>query len=309
VPTASNGKCSRSSASVRSGALFLLIFVIAAWSTGCLVLRPHSPFELAEGLSARVLRTPQADVERGMARRGDAGYNLYLLTVSIGLDVAAGRIHLRAPEEGGNRQKLTITGHSWLVLESPQQRIECGHTARERGWLGGVQRLSRQGDPNPISFLWKDLRIGQRHGRAFFVRPTFVLCLRLTVGQHADISKFIATYDFLKFNVIGHECTDFVAGAARLAGVEVDYNMSVAIPPTIRLFGRTYRMWTTGSYSELVIACPDVLEACLRRLAKQNVGEDVTASWTTGRRRGVTVVDAGPGGSARNPLICPIEAK
>jgi len=97
--------------------------------------------------------------------------------------------------------------------------------------------------------------------------------------QYENIERLLATYDFDRFAVVGHDCSDLVVQAARLAGVEVDYQVDITLPPTMPLHGRVYRLWTDEKYRELILACPDVLEASLRRLARQNMGEDVTATY------------------------------
>ena len=68
--------------------------------------------------------------------------------------------------------------------------------------------------------------------------------------------------------------------ALRLAGVEVDYQVEIDLPPTKTLFGREYRIWTDPKFSELIVACPDVLEASLRALARAGIGEDCTSNYS-----------------------------
>jgi hypothetical protein len=276
------GVTSRLSASHRhkqslkfAGFAFVLLCLLL---TGC-PLTPPSPYQFAEGLPARVVHVPDATLPEGGLSRGVRGYYLYVAVASIGLDVSTGKSHLLTRTQGGHPSKRTITGHSWLILERPGKRVEAGHTPDRPILLTGVKRLAESGDPNPVSYLWQDLWIGRRHGHLSGLRPTFVLRLPLTRKQYQDIERLLATYDFARFRLVGHDCSDLVVQAARLAGVEVDYQVDIALPPTKLLHGRVYRFWTDEKYRELIIACPDVLEASLRRLAQQNMGVDVTDTY------------------------------
>ena len=154
-----------------------------------------------------------------------------------------------------------------------------GHTPDQPILLRGVKRLAEHGDPNPISYLWQNLPIGRRHGHLRGLHPTYVLRLPLTTEQFANVERLLTTYEFDRFSVIGHDCSDLVVQAAELAGVQVDYQVDITLPATKFLFGREYRIWTDPKYRELIIACPDVLEASLRRLAQGNVGEDFTVRY------------------------------
>jgi len=256
----------------------LTLVLLCLFLAGC-PLAPPSPYQFAEGLPARVVHIPELKTPQGGMSRGTRGYNLYIAVASIGLDVSAGKCHLLTRIQGGHSSKRTLTGHSWLILEGPCKRVEVGHTPDRPILLTGVKRLAENGDPNPIAYLWQDLRIGRRHGHLRGLRPTFVLRLPLTTEQFDSIEGLLATYHFDDFGLVGHDCSDLVVQAAKQAGVEVDYQVDITLPPTKLLYGRVYRFWTDEKFRELVLACPDVLEASLRRLARQGVGEDVTATY------------------------------
>ena len=137
-------------------------------------------------------------------------------------DFSSGRSSFKSsdmpPLVGGNKSP---TGHSWLILESPEERIECGHTLnnakRVTHYLRGILRREKQNHPNPGAYVWESFPGGKRHGRLYFFDPSFVLYLPISEIQHKAIASYIKNYDFKNFSMVNHECTHFVAGAARLA--------------------------------------------------------------------------------------------
>ena len=175
--------------SIRSHFIASLCLLLA----GC-PLTPPSPYQFAEGLPARVVHVAHPEVPQGGLNRGTPGYSLYVAVASIGLDVSTGKSHLRKKAEGGRYSKQTITGHGWLLLERPGRRVEVGHTPREPVLLTGVRQLANRGDPNPISYLWRDVPIGRRHGHLRGLHPTYVLRLPLTPEQFASVDGMIQTY-------------------------------------------------------------------------------------------------------------------
>ena len=254
-----------------------LLFLFLACGVACsgfILGVPASPFSLAEGLPARILHSDRAPTPV-LRPAQPTGYQLIFLTSSIGVDVTGGHLHV----SGGHRGSLvkeTETGHSWVILKSPTGKIECGLTPKGQNWFGGVRKLQKAGDPDPISYLWRTLPDGKRHGHLAGFSPSFAAAIDVTADQYAEIAEFIRGFDFETFNLIDHECTTFTAGVARQAGLELDFQIEIDLPQTTQLFGKTYRVWTDPKYSKLMIATPDVLERSLRELAKQGMVKDVT---------------------------------
>jgi hypothetical protein len=255
------------------------LFLVLAGCVVCLGMAlglPPSPFQLTEGFPARVVHAaPVAGPVRSLAV-GTKGYNLVLLTDSIGVDVSSGRLHLRPIEHRGGLFKTTITGHTWLILESPSRKIEAGLTPSEQKWVDGVRKLESKGDPNPVSYLWRTLPTGKRHSHLAGLHPTFAARVGLKPEEFTVLSRFVDGYDFHAFNLMNHECTNFVVEAAHQIGIDADYQVEIDIPQTKQIFGREFRIWTDPRYQHLDIASPDVFESSLRRLVAQGAAEDVT---------------------------------
>jgi hypothetical protein len=236
---------------------------------------PSSPFEAAEGLPARVIHQARASAGPASGHVQASGYRLVVLTEAIGVDVSTGFMHIRRGAHRGGLLKATNTGHSWIIVESPGRRIECGLTPKSQKWFDGVRELDKQGDPNPIAYLWCTMD-GKRHGHLLGIHPTFAARVDLTAEQHAALVRFIDRYDFRSFNLVDHECANFVVETARQAGLTFDYQLEIDLPPIAPLFGRLYRFWTDPRYAKLVIACPDILEQSLREYVAHGMAQDVT---------------------------------
>jgi len=262
---------------IRRRLLFLFLTCGVACS-GFILGIPASPFSLAEGLPARVLHSDQTPAP-GSRPAQSTGYRLILLTSSIGVDVPGGHLHVSGGHRGNPLVKITDTGHSWVILESPTRKIECGLTPKSQNWFGGVRKLQKAGDPDPISYLWHTLPDGRRHGHLAGFHPSFAAAIDITADQYAETAKFIDGFDFKTFNLIDHECTTFAVGVAHQVGLELDFQIEIDLPHTKQLFGKVYRVWSDPAYSKLTIAAPDVLERSLRELAKQGIVKDVTKQY------------------------------
>ena len=269
----------------------LICFFVLALSagSGCQSLSLRTPYEYIEGWKVQIL-SPAGTSDRlrcplwtGPERKKEKSkYNLFLLTRSVGVDFSTGRSRLwDSPGRNVGPTKKSLTGHAWLILESPEKRVECGHM-HDSGkgvpdYLNGVLRRSRQQHPNPGAYMFEYRPTGKRHGRVRGLAPSFVLRIPITAGQYAAIADFIENYDFSYFAIGDHECTHFVAGAASLAGLLVVYQVRLRAPPELKIRGENVRLWSDPKYRErFVLASPDLLEAHLRRLAGCGIGIDAT---------------------------------
>jgi hypothetical protein len=271
--------------------VIIVVFFSALLLTGCAQSPQRSPYAYVSGWRAEITaphRIPNRHAEISARQGGPSEYGLYILTYSMGIDISSGRIDADALRKNENQLfSKNSTGHSWLILESPDHRVECGHTLRRykrvSKYFAGIVRQARQGVRNPAAYVWTPLPDGYRHGKTLSLKPTFVAYFPLTRGVHHDIADYIDTYDFSEFSLVDHECTHFVVGAARRAGIVVAYEIILNVPKRITLNGEEITLWHDEKYNRLPLASPDVLENSLRRLVQNGVGRDVTDGYPYNR--------------------------
>jgi hypothetical protein len=228
----------------------------------------------AQPISIKCRFAPDADLDPATgAPVGDEGYYLYILTEAANWDYSCTRSLLYSIWQ-------RPWGHSWLILESPQDRLECGHTgdlgkATPRYHEGVFQRI-RDGDPNPIAYLWETRSDGKFQIGKPNRPPTFVWRMPITRRRYQLIHEYLMQREYDQFGIRSHDCTDMVVETAALAGINLIHRIRLTLPPEKRFWGRTVRAWTDPQYRILEYSVPDVLEVDLRHLAQFGIGIDVT---------------------------------
>lgn len=217
---------------------------------------------------------PDADLDPATGTPvGDEGYYLYILNEAANWDYR-------------NSKRLLFSiwqrpwGHSWLILESPRDRLEFGHTGdlgqtKPRYHEGVFQRI-QDGDPNPIAYLWQTMSDGLFQIGKPNRPPSFVWRMPITRRRHQSIYEYVMQRKYDQFGVRTHNCTDMVIATAALAGIHLIHRIRFTLPPETKVWGRTRRVWTDPQYRILEYSTPDVLEADLRQLARLGIGNDVT---------------------------------
>ena len=170
--------------------------------------------------------------------------------------------------------------HSWLILESPGDRREFGHT----GDLGeitpryhdGVFQGIRDGNPDPIAYLWQMRSDGQFQIGKPNRPPTFVWRMPITRRRYQLIHEYVMQRKYDQFGVRSSNCTDLAVDAAALAGINLISRMQLTGPQEVKIWGRMRRVWTDPRYRILEYGTPDVLETDLRQLARLGIGSDAT---------------------------------
>jgi hypothetical protein len=217
---------------------------------------------------------PDADLDPATRTPvGDDGYYLYILTEAADWDF-------------GDPKSLLLSiwhrpwGHGWLILESPGNRLEFGHTGdfgrEKRRYHEGVMQRIRDGDPNPIAYLWQMMSDGQFQLGKPNRLPTFVWKLPITRRRYQLIHEYVMHRNYDQFGVTANNCTDLVVETAALAGINLIHRLRLTLPSESKVWGRTTRVWTDPQYRILEFSTTEVLEVDLRQLARMGIGSDVT---------------------------------
>lgn len=255
----------------------MVAILLAGVAAGC-AHRLHAPMQ-PDGWSAQPIVigwrfAPDADLDPATGTPvGDEGYFLCILTEAANWDFSDATSLLfsiwRRP-----------WAHGWIILESPQDRLELGQTGdfgRERPrYHEGVMQRVRDGDRNPIAYLWQTMSDGQFQIGKPNRPPTFVWRMPITRRRYQLIYEYVMQRKYDQFGVRTHNCTDMVVEAAALAGINLSHRIRLTLPPEAKLWGRTLPVWTDPQYRVLEFSTPEVLEAELRHLAQVGIGSDAT---------------------------------
>ncbi len=222
---------------------------------------------------------PDADLDPATGTPvGDEGYNLYILNESAKWDFSTAASLVFSIW-------MRPWAHSWLILESPRDRLEFGHTGdlgltRLRYHKGVFQKI-REGDPNPIAYLWQTMSDGLCQIGKPNRPPTFVWRMPITRRRYQLIHEYVMQRKYDQFGVRSNNCTDMAIETAALAGINLIHRIRLTAPPETKFWGRTVRVWTDPQYRVLEFGTPEVLDADLRQLARMGIGSDVTEWYLT----------------------------
>lgn len=267
----------------RAGLFWVMVFLVGV--TGCAHQEPRlfAPLQ-ANGwqvqpiaIGCRFAADANLDPATGTPV-GDEGYYLYILNEAADWDYSETTALLisiwRRP-----------WAHSWLILESPRERLEFGHTGdfgeASPRYHDGVYLGIKAGDPNPIAYLWRTMADGQFQIGKPNRPPSFVWRMPITRQRHQRIHDYVRQRQYDQFGLRSLNCTDFVIEAAALAGINLAHRIRLTLPPETEVWGQVGRLWTDPQYRILEYSSPDVLEVDLRQLARLGIGSDVT-EWYLG---------------------------
>lgn len=174
-------------------------------------------------------------------------------------------------------------GHTWLILEGPRSRLECGHSGnygvlRPRYHDGVIQKIKDK-EPNPIAYLWETMLDGQFEIGNPGYDPTYVWRMPITGRAHHRIHEYVMKREYRKFNLTTYNCGELVTQAAMLAGINLSSQMRITFPDQGDIQGHHLRVWTNPKYGTFELRSMDVLELELRHLARLGIGEDGTAKY------------------------------
>jgi hypothetical protein len=265
--------------------IVVMAVLAAAGATGCahhssrLYARTQPDGWNAQPVSVVCRFAPDADLDPATRTPvGDEGYYLYILNEAADWNYS-------------NSSSLVFSiwlrpwAHSWLILESPQERLEFGHTgdlgiAKPRFHEGVYQKID-EGDPNPIAYLWQTMSDGRLQIGKPNRPPTFVWRMPITQRRYHMIHEYVMQRKYDQFGVRSYNCTDLVAEAAALAGINLIHRIRLTLPQDTKVMGKKLHVWTDPQYRILEYGTPEVLDADLRQLARLGIGSDVTEWYLT----------------------------
>jgi hypothetical protein len=223
--------------------------------------------------------SPDADLDPATGTpEGDEGYALYILTEDANWDFSDATSLLLSIW-------LRPWGHAWIILESPGSRLEFGHTGdfglEKPRYHEGVMQRARDGDPNPIGYLWQTMSDGQFQLGKPNRPPTFVWRMPITRRRYQLLYEHVMQRKYDQFGVRTNNCTDMVVEIAALAGINLIHRIHLTLPPETKVWGRTRRVWTDPQFRILEFSTPEVLEVDLRQLARTGIGSEAT-DWYLG---------------------------
>jgi hypothetical protein len=264
----------------------IVVMAVLAWcAAGCahqssrLYARTQPDGWNAQPVSVVCRFAPDADLDPATRTPvGDEGYYLYILNEAADWNYS-------------NSSSLVFSiwlrpwAHSWLILESPQERLEFGHTgdlgiAKPRFHEGVYQKID-EGDPNPIAYLWQTMSDGRLQIGKPNRPPTFVWRMPITQRRYHMIHEYVMQRKYDQFGVRSYNCTDLVAEAAALAGINLIHRIRLTLPQDTKVMGKKLHVWTDPQYRILEYGTPEVLDADLRQLARLGIGSDVTEWYLT----------------------------
>jgi len=260
--------------------LLVVMLLLAGVAAGCAHQTPrlYAPMQ-SDGWKAQPINivcrfAPDADLDPATGTPvGDEGYYLHILTEAANWDHSDTTWLLFSIWQ---RPRT----HSWIILESPRDRLEFGHTGNfgqtQPRYLEGVHQRIRDNHPNPIAYLWETMSDGQFQIGKPNRPPTFVWRMPITKRRYQTIYKYLMERKYDQFSLRDNNCVDMVTDAAALAGINLVHRIRLTLPPEKKILGRTLRAWTDPQYRILEYSTPDVLEADLRQLAQLGIGSDVT---------------------------------
>lgn len=271
---------SKTTARVYQTCLLAVTILLTGVAAGCAyhTHRLNAPIQ-PDGWSAQPISimcrfAPDADLDPATGTPvGDEGYYLYILNETANWDYSDATSLVFSIW-------LRPWAHSWLILESPQDRLEFGHTGdfgqTKPRYHEGVFQKIRDGDPNPIAYLWHTMSDGQFQIGKPNRPPTFVWRMPITRRRYQLIYDHVMQRKYDQFGIRTNNCTDMVIEAASLAGVNLIHRIRLTLPPETKVWGRMRRVWTDPQYRILEYSTPEVLEADLRHLASLGIGSDAT---------------------------------
>ncbi len=267
---------------ITRGCLILAAILLTGVATSCahrLYARMQPDGWSAQPIVNACRFTQDADLDSATGTPvGDEGYYLYILTEAAKWDFSDAKSILISIW-------MHPYGHSWIILESPDDRMEFGQTGnigkkKPRYHEGAMKRLDDV-HPNPIAYLWETMPDGKLQIGKPDRPPTFVWRMPITRLKYQLIYEHVMNRKYDEFDLRTNNCTDMAAEVAALASVNLIHRIRLTLPPETEVWFLRQRIWKDTKYRILEFSTPEVLEVDLRQLAQFGIGSDYTEWYLT----------------------------
>ena len=198
-------------------------------------------------------------------------YFLVLLVDAKHLDYSDAKTLLSTVSKHPDGSRERDVGHAWIILcgikDGKRVCIEGGHSG-ELGishprYLEGL--FLHRNDPNPVRYLFTALPDGYFEKGPGRHKPTFAVRVEINQKTFLKIYELMQPerYPFSEYSLTESQCTTFVVKMASLAGLELDHEVTIPVPPAMELEGQKITLWQDSRYQKLTVSTPDILEKSL----------------------------------------------
>ena len=213
---------------------------------------------------------------------------------------------VKHPSDGSKNGDV---GHAWIylqgIVEGQKIFIEGGHSGelglRQAKYFDGIMNNIEYGyanpseaqkrcpryESNPIKYLWATQCDGYFQRGSGGHTPTCAVKIDLTVEQFEKILSFIDpdNYVYEEYSLTGNQCTTFIAKIADLIDFPMEYEVSIRIPPQLKIGGETFTLWTDPQYASFTFSSPDIAEHSLILALNSGIGENALLWYKSTHRK------------------------
>lgn len=186
-------------------------------------------------------------------------------------------------------------GHAWILLKGVFNNepfyLEGGHSGElgivQPRYFDGVMNYVEYGvsyepknkkriryEKNPIKYLWETQKDGFFQEGNGIHTPTSAIKIDLTEKEFHKILHFIKyEYDYKQYRLTDHQCCTFVAEILNLLNLNLIYEVTLNIPPSLFYRGVNVKFHEDPNFSLLKFGSPDRLQKSLIDLIEMNKAE------------------------------------
>lgn len=191
--------------------------------------------------------------------------------------------------------KTGDVGHAWIYLQGMNNGVPVyieGGFSGERGivqpqYFDGIMNYIDYGcvdpwrerpeayvyEPNPVKYLWETQYDGFFQWGSGIHTPSYAAKIDLTEEQFWTIVRFVESYDYVHYSLVGNQCSSYITQIGALIGLDLEATVGLPIDSMIDFGGEKLQLWKDPQYSVLPISTPDFLEKRLMELVAEGRAE------------------------------------